>query len=272
MHPPVPPTDLPWHARLNVLNVTVLLFVIAFVFSLPHIEGSGRNLDYAANFSRFLGKFFPPDWSVWPQTLRGLLETLQIAVVATALSILLSLPLAAAASRNLAPTAVVAAARMFLNFTRTVPSLIWALFAVSIVGANALAGVIALVFYSLGYLGKFYSDVLESADSEVAQGLRAMGAGSFQAFQYGLWPNAKPLIWSHSLWMLEYNIRNASIIGLVGAGGIGLQLHAYAEYGWWDRFGTVLLCILAVVTLLDFLGEWIRKKVTKKIHKPLTAS
>jgi len=272
MNPPVPSDDLPWHARLNVLNVTVLLFVIAFAFSLPHIEGSGRNLDYWANLSRFLAKFYPPDFSVWPQTLHGLLETLQIAIVATALSIILSLPLAAAASRNLAPTVVVAVARMFLNFTRTVPSLIWALFAVSIVGANALAGVIALVFYSLGYLGKFYSDVLESADSEVAQGLRAMGAGSFQAFQYGLWPNAKPLIWSHSLWMLEYNIRNASIIGLVGAGGVGLQLHAYAEYGWWDRFATVLLAILAVVTLLDFLGEWIRKKVTKKIHKPLTAA
>jgi phosphonate transport system permease protein len=87
-----------------------------------------------------------------------------------------------------------------------------------------------------------------------------------QAFQYGLWPNVKPLIWSHSLWMLEYNVRSASIIGYVGAGGIGLHLKLYADSpNSWDKFSTVLLCILFVVTFLDFLGERIRKRIKQRL-------
>lgn len=261
--------DLPWHSRVNILNLTLVLFLLAVVASLPGIHGSGRDLDTWANLSRFLGKFFPPDFSVWQLTLFSLIETLQIGIVATALAIVASLPIAAAAARTLAPRWWVFTTRMLLNGIRTVPSLIWALFAVAVVGANPLAGVIALAFYSLGYLGKFFSDAFESVDPEVATGLRASGADAIQAFQYGLWPSVRPLVWSHALWMLEYNIRSASIIGLVGAGGLGVQLHTYAEYGWWDKFATVLLCLLVVVTLLDFVGEWIRGRITQKIHRPL---
>jgi phosphonate transport system permease protein len=265
------PNLLPWHARINVLSISLAVFVLAIVVSLPGIHGSGRDLDEAANIARFLGKFFPPDFSVLDQTLRSLLETIQIGVVATAAAILVSLPFSCAAARTLAPRWCVVLARMLLNIIRTVPALIWALFAVAIVGANPLAGVIALAFYSIGYLGKFFSDALESCDPEVAIGLKAIGADPIQAFQYGLWPSARPLIWSHALWMLEYNIRSASIIGLVGAGGLGVQLHSYAEYGWWDKFATVLICLLAVVTILDVLGEWVRKRITKKINLPLAS-
>ena len=263
------PTDLPWHSRFNILSVTLILFILAVMASLPGIHGSGRQLDTWGNLARFLGKFFPPDLSVWKLTLSSLVETIQIGVVATAIAIVISLPIAAAASRTLAPRWCVLIARMALNAIRTIPNLIWALFAVAIVGANPLAGVIALTFYSLGYLGKFFSDAFESFDPEVAVGLRASGADAIQAFQYGLWPSVRPLIWSHGLWMLEYNIRSASIIGLVGAGGLGVQLHSYAEYGWWDKFSTVLICLLGVVTLLDVLGEWIRGRITKKIIRPL---
>jgi phosphonate transport system permease protein len=270
--PPLSPAaaaTIPWHSRFNVLNLTLLAFVLAIVASIPGVHGSGRSLDTWGNLSRFLERFFPPDFSVLPLTLASLLETVQIGVVATAAAIVLSLPLAAVGARTLAPRWSVATARMVLNLIRTIPSLIWALFAVAIVGANPLAGVIALAFYSIGYLGKFFSDAFESVDPEVAQGLKASGADAIQAFQYGLWPAVRPLVWSHALWMLEYNIRSASIIGLVGAGGLGVQLHSYAEYGWWDKFATVLLCLLVVVTLLDVLGEWIRQKITKKINRPL---
>lgn len=271
--PPSPPPsiDLPWHSRFNILTITLALFILAVLASLPGIRGSGRELDTWANLTRFLGKFFPPDFSVWPLTTASLIETIQIGVVATAIAIIVSLPVAAAGARTLAPRWCVFIARMTLNGIRTVPSLIWALFAVAIVGANPLAGVIALAFYSLGYLGKFFSDAFESVDPEVAMGLRASGADAIQAFQYGLWPSVRPLVWSHSLWMLEYNIRSASIIGLVGAGGLGVQLHAYAEFGWWDKFATVLIFLLVVVTVLDFLGEWIRGRITKKITRPLAA-
>jgi phosphonate transport system permease protein len=151
--------------------------------------------------------------------------------------------------------------RMILNIIRTLPSLIWALIAVAVVGPNPLAGVIGLTFYSIGYLGKFFSDAFESIDSEVPDGLRMSGANSVQAFQYGLLPQVKPLVASHVLWMLEYNIRSAAIIGYVGAGGIGLLLHTYQEFGQWDKFSAVLLFILALVTTLDFFGEWLRRRI-----------
>ncbi len=266
--PPAPP-DWPeprWYERLNVLNVTLLAFLAAVVFSSPVMSGSGRSLNYWENLTRFLGGFFPPDFSVTAEALAALGETFQIAVMATFFSVLISFPLAAAGSQNIAPRWVVVIARMTMNMIRTIPSLIWALIAVVIVGANPLAGVIALTFYSIGYLGKFFSDAFESVDTDTAKGLRAIGADPVQAFQHGLWPHAKPLVCSYSLWMLEYNIRSAAIIGYVGAGGVGMLLHAYQEFRWWDKFATVLLFILILVTALDFLGEWVRQKVTRRLN------
>jgi|Laugresu1bdmlbdd_1035124.scaffolds.fasta_scaffold35873_1 phosphonate transport system permease protein len=260
--PVLPP--LPWHARLNVLNVTLLLFVLAALFSLPALRGSGRELAYWENTTRFLGRFFPPDFSVFPQILAALAETAQIAVMATFVAILLALPLGALGARTLAPRWVVGVTRLAMNGIRTVPSLLWALIAVAVVGANPLAGVIGLVFYSLGYLGKFFADAFESVDVDVDRALRALGANPVQAFQHGVWPHARPLVWSYGLWMLEYNLRSAAIIGYVGAGGLGVLLHSYQEYYAWDKFATVLLCILVLVTALDLLGEWVRSRITRK--------
>jgi phosphonate transport system permease protein len=216
--------------RLNIFQILFIFTILAFVSSLSVLEGSGRDLDYIENLTRFLGKFFPPDLSVARDTADALMETAQIAVVSTCFAVVLSLPLALASARNIAPLWLVSGMRFIQNVIRTIPSLIWALLAVAIVGANPLAGVVALTFYSLGYLGKFFSDAFESSDMSVMTGLRAIGAGRIQAFQFGLWPQAKPLIWSHGLWMLEYNLRSASIIGYVGAGGLGVQLYAYQEY------------------------------------------
>lgn len=263
--------QIKWYERLNVLNVTMLLFLLAVVGSGSVLQGSGRNLNYWENLTRFLGAFFPPDLSVTVEAMSALGETFQVAIMATFFSVLLSFPLAAAGSQNIAPRWLVVCSRMTMNMIRTIPSLIWALMAVVVVGANPLAGVIALTFYSIGYLGKFFSDTFESLDTDIAKGLRAIGADPVQAFQHGMWPHAKPLVVSYSLWMLEYNIRSAAIIGYVGAGGVGMLLHSYQEFRMWDKFGTVLLMILVLVTVLDFLGEWVRRQVTKRINNKALA-
>lgn len=254
---------LPLRERFTAFGATLALFLILVVVSLPALEGAGRQLDYVQNLRRFAGQFFPPDFSAAPQILDALGETVQIAVMATFFAVILALPLAIAGAQNIAPRSVNLLTRMILNAVRTLPSLIWALLAVAVVGPNSLAGVIGLTFYSLGYLGKFFSDAFESVDTEISDGLRGSGADRVQAFQYGLLPQVKPLILSHALWMLEYNIRSAAIIGYVGAGGIGLLLHTFQEYGQWQKFSTVLLFILALVTALDFFGEWLRGKLTK---------
>jgi phosphonate transport system permease protein len=246
--------------RLTAFRITAIVFAIAVVFSLPALHGAGRELDYGANLARFLTRFWPPDFSVLGDILPALGETLQIAVMATLFATLASIPIAAAAASNIAPRPLALAARFALNAIRSIPSLIWALLAVAIVGANPLAGVIALGFYSVGYLGKFFSDAFESVDSGVSEALRAAGADAVQAFQFGIWPHARPIVWSQTLWMVEYNIRSASIVGYVGAGGIGTWLHTYQEFYQWDKFAAVLVCVLVVVIVLDATGEHIRRQ------------
>ncbi len=257
-----PPANVPrpGKPKVNAFSVTLTLFALAVIFSLPALRGSGRDLDYFDNLVGFLERFFPPNFTDWRLLGEALIETFQIAVIATLISVLVSLPVAMAASLNIAPGWLVRVARFLLVCVRSIPGLIWALIAVAVCGANPLAGVVGLAFYSVGYLGKFFSDSFESIDSGVADGLRATGADAVQRFQYGIWPHAKPLVWSQTLWMLEYNIRSASIIGYVGAGGIGVWLQTYQELSRWDRFCAVLLCILAVVLVLDYAGERIRKQ------------
>ncbi len=261
------PPKLSWRERFTAFRATLLLFAVAVLISLPALRGSGRDLGYLENLRRFASQFFPPDLSVTPQVISALGETIQIAVMATVIAVLVALPLAAAGSQTVAPKWLNIGTRMVLNVIRTLPSLIWALVAVAVVGPNPLAGVIGLTFYSIGYLGKFFSDAFESVDTSVSNGLRSLGAHPVQAFQYGMLPQLKPLVMSHALWMLEYNIRSAAIIGYVGAGGIGLLLHTYQEFGQWDRFATVLLFILILVTTLDFFGEWLRGKIVRTDQK-----
>ena len=263
--------ELPWYRRLSLLNTTLLIFLLAVIFSASQIEGNDRDLDVLKNLGRFLSDFFPPDLSVIKSTGSALIETVEIAILATFFAIIISLVIALGAAQTIGPKWLVITMRMLLNIIRTIPSLIWAVIAVAAMGANALAGVAALTLYSTGYLGKFFSEAFESVDMKVARGLRGIGADPLQAFQYGIWPHAKPLIWSTCIWMLEYNIRSASIIGYVGAGGLGLQLHAYQEFHQWDRFATVLVCILIIVTILDFLSERIRRQITHRsnLNKPL---
>jgi len=245
---------------INTFSVTFVLFLVAAAFSLPAAQGSGRQLDYIGNLTGFLQRFFPPNFTDWRPLLDAMIETFQMAVLATLVATVLSIPIAVAASNNIAPALVVRAARFSLVCIRSIPGLIWALLAVAVCGANPLAGIVGLSFYSIGYLGKFFSDAFESVDKGVAEALRATGADLIQGFQYGIWPHAKPFIWSQTLWMLEYNIRSAAIIGYVGAGGIGIWLHTYQELGQWDRFAAVLCCILAIVLVLDYAGERIRSQ------------
>lgn len=254
---------LGWRERFTAFRATLILFGIAVIISLPALKGSGRDLDHFSNLLQFIRQFFPPDLSVAPQILTALLETMQIAAMSTFFAAIIALPLSLAGSQTIAPRWMNIVTRMILNVIRTLPSLIWALIAVAVVGPNPLAGVIGLTFYSVGYLGKFFSDAFESLDVTVSDGLKNIGADPIQAFQYGLYPQVKPLLMSHLLWMFEYNVRSAAIVGYVGAGGVGLLLHTYQEFGQWDRFSTVLIFILVLVTVLDLFGEWLRNKLLK---------
>lgn len=245
--------------QFTLPRVAASLLILAAIFSVAALEGPSRPIQPGEAALRFLARMMPPDFSTAPAIGHALLETAQIALVGTAAALAAALPLAFCAARTLVPRPVALATRFFLNLLRTLPALVWAVLAVVVLGANAMAGAVALTFYSVGYLGKFFSDALESTDMDCARALRAGGASLLQAFQFGVWPALRPLFASYSLWMLEYNMRSATIIGYVGAGGLGLHLHTYQEFGQWNRFSAVLLCILGIVCALDLLAERVRQ-------------
>jgi phosphonate transport system permease protein len=256
-----------WYERLNFLNILLIIFLFLAIFSGKNLVDQNRSADVISGVKYFIKKFFPPDFSNFHLILQSLSETFQMAIVSTFIAVIFSLVIAVGASRNVSPTWLVQSVRMFLNITRTLPSLIWAFLFVIFFGPTPIAGVFALTFYSLGYLGKFFSESIESMDIKVARGLKLIGASPSQAFIYGLWPNVKAQVWSQSLWMLEYNIRSASIIGLVGAGGIGMELNKAMEMAsGYQRVTAILICILFIVIILDLLGQGIRRWITQKVN------
>jgi phosphonate transport system permease protein len=241
--------------------ITWIILLVFIVFSLPAWEGSGRDLSFWENFKNFAIKFFPPDFSDGKELWLGFKETLQVGILATVLASVTSLFLAL-----LGGPWMPAFSRNFIIFLfaciRSIPSLIWAVLAVALVGANPRAGVLALTFYSIGYLGKFLLDDFVNLDHQLLKTYLRWGLHPFLAFQYGFWPQLKSRYIAHCIWMLEYNIRSASIIGYVGAGGLGLRLYSYQEFGQWNRFSAVLIFILGIVLLFELVMRRTKKGVT----------
>ncbi|RDV39970.1 phosphonate ABC transporter, permease protein PhnE [Bradymonadaceae bacterium TMQ3] len=225
-------------------------------FSVTRIFG---NVDHAANF---LSRMLPPDFSVSKNVGKSLLETVQMALIGTTLAAIVSLPIATLAARNISARPFQVGARLILNLLRTIPSIIWGLFFVAIVGLGPFPGILALTFYAAGYLGKFYYEGIESIDPRPLQALRTVGATPLQRFRFGVFPQVLPLMLGYTLYMLEYNVRAASILGVVGAGGIGFYLYTYINNFQYDRAATALLFLLAVVTLLDAASSRLRARLS----------
>jgi phosphonate transport system permease protein len=230
------------------------------VFSWPALQGSEREISFWAQAYRLLKDFFPPDFSIWQEVLLSLIETVRIASLATLFAVLLSVPMAVMAFANLSGKFLSFFANSFLILFRTIPSLIWAVIAVALMGPTPRAGVLALTFYSVGYLGKFFKEIFEQEDPRPLLWMRANHLSHLQIVKYFLWPTLQTSLKAKSLWMWEYNIRSASIIGYVGAGGLGLQLHTYQEYAQWNRFSFVLCTIFVIVAGLELVAFAIRKR------------
>jgi phosphonate transport system permease protein len=197
----------------------------------------------------------------WERLLASLLETIQMAIVGTALGVALSLPLAALASRQTGPVGFRHALRFLLNVIRTIPSIIWALVFVASVGLGPFSGVLALAMYSTGYLTKFFYEAIENTDERPALALQALGAGRARAFLAAILPGARAALVGAALFVFEYNIRSASILGVVGAGGIGQDLMYYIEWRNFPAAFAGLGLILAVVVVLDAMSGVLRRRI-----------
>ena len=210
------------------------------------------------NTAIFLGDLVPPDLDVLPEVTRALVETLQIAFAGTTLGFLAALPLALLASRGVAPPWAVIPVTLLLAFVRTVPAVLWAILFVVAFGLGPAAGTLGVALYSTGYLGKIFYELFEDTDPEVLEAVRGVGCGRMQLARHAILPEAANGIVSQLLYMFEYNVRASSILGYVGAGGIGFYLLGYIQLLEYQSLLTAILVTLVAVVLIDRASALLR--------------
>ena len=209
----------------------------------------------------FMRRMVPPDLSVLGNALRGAVETIQIAVVGTAVAAVLALPLAFAAARNAAPPWLFYWARSLLNAFRAVDTLVYALFFVAAVGLGPFPGVLAVMVYTATVLAKLYSEAIEAIEPGPVEAVRATGATTLQVLRWGVLPQLMPQFLSFTLYRFETNIRAAAVLGFVGAGGIGFYIQTYLRLLNYPAAATVLLVLIGLVMIVDFASSRLRARL-----------
>ena len=215
-----------------------------------------------AAMAQYAASFFPPDLSVTflSRIAWGTLETVAISAVGTALAAVLGLALALPASGRYGILAR-AAARLVLNFLRSIPELVWAALMVLAAGLGPFAGTLALAWHTAGVIGRLFAETLENAPPEPAQALELSGCRPGLAFLYGTMPGALPQFVAYALYRWEINIRMAAILGVVGAGGLGQMLYFSLSLFQQQQAMTVIIAMFALVIVVDGASAWLRKAI-----------
>lgn len=245
-----------WLLRLGVLALVACIYGWA-------LEGLKVDLrllqDSVPYMTDFVSRLFPPDLAVIDVAVKALVETVQMSLWGTTIGVILSIPIAILSARNLAPRWVRWLTTLLQNAVRSVPSIVLGLFFVAATGLGAPAGTLALGIYTIGYLAKFYQQAIEAVEPRSIEALQVVGASWLQVAQYGVLPQVLPLALGYTLYMFEYNIRAASVLGVVGAGGIGFELVNYIRGFEYNKATTMMLVLLVVVTAIDALSSRLRQ-------------
>lgn len=246
--------------RKTSLLVAVVLGVVllsAGVTGLLDFQRLGEGLPA---IGVLIGEMFPPDFSSARDWVKPIFDTLGMSIAGTALAVSLSFPLAFLAARNTTPHPVVYhCARVVLNFLRSIPELIMGIIFVAAVGFGALPGVLALGLHSAGMVAKFFAEAIEHVDPEPVEAAAAAGATHFQIIQHAILPQVMPQFADVAVYRWEYNFRASTVMGMVGAGGIGFELMASLRIMNYSEVSAILIAILVMVTGVDTLGAMIRR-------------
>jgi len=271
---------------------TVAIAGLAYTWGLAGTRANPMELvEGIPNIGRFIVRLFPPAWD-WtkvalatpaftlpfgvvvppigavgetisaPTVLFALLETIQMAIIGTSIAAVMAIPFGLLAARNITPHRYVyMATRLLMNANRAIPELIFALIFVSAVGLGPFAGVLALGIGEIGMMAKLYAEAIESIDPKQVQAVTATGATRLQTFVFGVIPQALPLVASYCLLMFERNVRSATILGLVGAGGVGFVLSKYMALFQYSKLMGALVLIITAVTLIDRASDYLRRRL-----------
>jgi phosphonate transport system permease protein len=213
----------------------------------------------SANMGTYAASFFPPDFTDWRVYLQELFVTLQIAVWGTVLAVICSVPLGLLCSSNIAPWWINQPMRRLMDAARAINEMVFAMLFVVAVGLGPFAGVLALFVHTTGILAKLFSEAVEAIDPQPVEGIRATGAHVLEEIIYGVLPQVMPLWISYALYRFESNVRSATVVGMVGAGGIGVILWEVIRGFQYAQTCTVLLMIVVTVSMIDLLSSRLRK-------------
>lgn len=242
---------------------TWLFIILVLVLCSIHVNATPYKLIVGLpQMADLLQEMIPPDWSYLPTIWQPMLETIQIAILGTTLGGILAIPVALLCAYNIMPNKLIAIpTRFILNLIRTIPDLLFASIFVAIFGIGPFAGMLALVFFSFGIIAKLTFEAIEAIDPGPLEAMTAVGANRIQIIIFGVVPQALPYFISYFLYTFEVNIRAASVLGLVGAGGIGLLLDRSLGLFRYDRASMIILLTLAIVLVIDFGSTRIRRKL-----------
>lgn len=250
--------------RMSFTQMAVIALVVAVYWKAAHDTNVSlpELLSGLPAINDLVRQMFPPDWSYLAELGRPVIETLQIGIISTVIASILALPMAFLAAKNLSPhPAIYMPVRLFLTVCRGVSELIWALLFVVAVGLGPFAGVIALVIFSVGVIGKLLAEAVEAVDNGPLEAMSAAGASRWKVFLYGAWPQVLPLYLSYCLYYWDHNTRQAVVLGFVGAGGVGYTLFFNLSTYYFEKAMMAMIVLIVMIVVIDRICLFLRSRI-----------
>lgn len=246
------------------MQVTAIFFIVLAIYTASMLwtqsQMAGGFAGALGNMYNVIENFFPPNPAVISAVTGPMIETIQMAIIATTIAAILAIPLALLAAENVTTIKpLYYLMRTFLNILRTIPDLVLAVIFVGLFGIGLFPGILALIIFSLGILAKLISETIESVDMNPLEAMRASGANVFQMIWYALIPQVLPQYVSLVLYVFEVNIRASVVLGLVGAGGIGLILQQQLGFYNYPNAMTIIIIIFTVVIVIEYISTKVRE-------------
>lgn len=260
-------------AMLVALIAGVLIFI---AFCLVRFDVTpARLVNGLDRFAKIAGALFPPSpgEAFW-DLVKAMLESIAMAFLGTLIAAIIAVPLGFLGARNVMVMSFLRfPIRRSFDFLRGVDSLVWALVYVRAVGLGPLAGVLAIATTDIGIFAKLFAEAIENVEKKQVEGVRAAGGNAVKTLRFGILPQVLPIMLSNVLYMFESNTRSATILGIIGAGGIGFALSDRIRAHRWDEVGFIIIMIIIVVALIDFISHLLRTRVLKAgLNRPLVAT
>jgi len=246
----------------TLTTIGIFSFVLVFVVNDLEIDFIKLITDSSKYFGDILSRMLPPDFSNLNQLIYAMFETIEIAFLGTFIAIVLSIPLGLFSARNLAPNYFVyLICKTIVIFFRAIPEFIIAMILVIAIGFGAMPGVLALGLHTMGFLAKFYAEDIEHINKGPIDALKSSGATKSQIISFGVIPQILPSFVADNLYILDRNVRMATMLGIVGAGGIGYELQSSFRMFEYERVSAIIILIFVTIFLIDHFSAFIRSKI-----------